>query len=330
MKFARLGTLLFAAILAFGAQAIESKADDSKTIIFLAGPSSDPFWGAVQQGFDTATKDLGDKVTTQWSAPQDFTDIVPVFTRMMEAAIARKPAAIVVGNFFPDTLEPLIKQAVGEGIAVLVYNSGRLNWKEIGSIGFIGEDPWLMGNAGGKIAVAKGVKNGLCINQIAANPVLEMRCKGYIDAIVEGGGQAKLVTLPSEDIGNSQKVQAAVSAMLMADQTIDGVITLGAAVAVDALESVKVVRASGRKVDLGTIDLGQVVLEAVRDGEMSYAIDQQPFLQGYLGVLLSHQYINYRLAVATEINTGPFIIDQSNAAAVLAVGEKYPGSRGAN
>jgi simple sugar transport system substrate-binding protein len=328
MKLARLGTLVLAAVVALAAPATYSHADEDNTIIFLAGPSSDPFWGAVQQGFDTATKELG--VKTQWSAPQDFTDIVPVFTRMMEAAIARKPAAIVVGNFFPDSLEPLIKQAVAEDIAVLVYNSGRNNWKEIGGIGFVGEDPWLMGNAGGKKAVANGVKNGLCINQIAANPVLEMRCKGYIDAIVEAGGKAKLVTLPSEDIGNSQKVQAAVSAMLMADPAIDGIITLGAAVAVDALESVKVVRAAGRKVDLGTIDLGKVVLEAVRDGEMSYAIDQQPFMQGYYGVLISHQFVNYRLAPANEINTGPFFIDRSNAAAVLAVSEKYPGSRGAN
>jgi simple sugar transport system substrate-binding protein len=328
MKLARLGTLVLAAVVALAAPATYSHADEDNTIIFLAGPSSDPFWGAVQQGFDTATKELG--VKTQWSAPQDFTDIVPVFTRMMEAAIARKPAAIVVGNFFPDSLEPLIKQAVAEDIAVLVYNSGRNNWKEIGGIGFVGEDPWLMGNAGGKKAVANGVKNGLCINQIAANPVLEMRCKGYIDAIVEAGGKAKLVTLPSEDIGNSQKVQAAVSAMLMADPAIDGIITLGAAVAVDALESVKVLRAAGRKVDLGTIDLGKVVLEAVRDGEMSYAIDQQPFMQGYYGVLISHQFVNYRLAPANEINTGPFFIDQSNAAAVLAVSEKYPGSRGAN
>ncbi|KSV71985.1 hypothetical protein N182_29950 [Sinorhizobium sp. GL2] len=328
MKLARLGTLVLAAVVAFAAPATYSHAQEDNTIIFLAGPSSDPFWGAVQQGFDTATKELG--VPTQWSAPQDFNDIVPIYTKMLEAAIARKPAAIVVGNFFPEPTEPLIKQAVAAGIPVLVYNSGRTSWKDLGAIGFIGEDPWLMGNAGGKIAAAKGVKNGLCINQIAANPVLEMRCKGYIDAITEAGGKAKLVTLPSEDIGNSQKVQAAVSAMLMADQTIDGVITLGAAVAVDALESVKQVRDTGRKVDLGTIDLGKVVLEAVRDGEMSFAIDQQPFLQGYFGVLIAHQFVNYRLAPATEINSGPFVIDQANAAAVLAVGDKFPGSRGAN
>lgn len=303
-----------------------AQADD--TIIFLAGPSSDPFWGAVQQGFDTATKELG--VKTQWAAPQDFNDIVPIYTKLFEAAIARHPGAIVVGNFFPEPTEPLIKQAVSEGIPVLVYNSGRPTWRELGAIGFIGEEPFLMGEAAGKKAVEAGVKNGICINQIAANPVLELRCKGYVDTIVAAGGTAKAVTLPSEDIGNSQKVQSTVSALLMADPKIDGVITLGAAVAVDALESVKQARATGRTIDFGTIDLGKTVLEAVRDGEMSYAIDQQPFLQGYLGVLIAHQFMDYKLAPATEINTGPYVIDKSNAAAVLAVGDKYPGSRGAN
>jgi len=318
--------LLLASVLAAGASEAASAADN--TIIFLAGPSSDPFWGAVEQGFNTATKELGLK--TQWAAPQDFNDIVPIYTKMFEAAIARHPGAIVVGDFFPEPTEPLIKQAVAAGIPILVYNSGRSGWKELGAIGFIGEEPYLMGQAGGAKAVAAGVKDALCINQIAANPVLEMRCKGYVDAIVKAGGKAKAVTLASEDIGNSQKVQGAVSAMLMADPKIDGVITLGAAVAVDALESVKAARATGRKVDLGTIDLGKTVLEAVRDGQMSFAIDQQPFLQGYLGVLLAHQFIEYQLAPATEINTGPFVVDAKNAAAVLAVGDKYPGSRGAN
>ncbi len=328
MRIKHFGAAALVATILSGAlpATVTYAADD--TIIFLAGPSSDPFWSAVEQGFDTATKELG--IKTQWVAPADFNDIVPIYTKFFEAAIARHPAAIVVGNFFPEPTEPLIRQAVAEGIPVVVYNSGRTTWRDLGAIGFIGEDPYLMGQAGGKKAVANGVKNGLCINQIAANPVLEMRCKGYIDAIVEGGGAAKMVTLASEDIGNSQKVQTAIGAMLMVDQTIDGVITLGAAVAVDALESIKVVRASGRSVDLGTIDLGKTVLEAVAAGEMSYAVDQQPFLQGYLGVLMAHQFVSYRLVPGTEVNTGPFLIDDNNANDVLAVGDKFPGSRGAN
>lgn len=329
MTLRHLGALALAtAMLAAAAPITAAHAQDDDTIIMLGGPSSDPFWGAVQQGFDTAIKDLG--LNGQWTAPADFNDIVPIYSKLFEAAIARHPAAIAVGNFFPEPTEPLIRQAVAEGIPVIIINSGGDNYRELGAIGFIGEDSYKMGQEGGRIAVAKGVTNGLCINQIAANPVLELRCKGYIDAVAEAGGQARMVTLASEDIGNSQKVQAAVSAMLMQDQAIDGVITLGVAVAVDALESIRQVRATGRSVDLGTMDLGNTVLEAIAAGEMSFAMDQQPFLQGYYGVMIPYLYNTYKLAPSSITWVGPFIVTEDNAAQVLEVNKTYAGSRGAN
>jgi simple sugar transport system substrate-binding protein len=327
VKITHLSAVALAAIMAVSAP-LAAKAQDDQTIIMLGGPSSDPFWGAVQQGFNTAVEELG--VKGQWTAPADFNDIVPVYTRMFEAAIARKPAAIAVGNFFPEPTEPLIKQAAEQGIPVIIINSGGNKFKELGAIGFIGEDSYQMGYEGGKVAVGNGVKNGLCINQIAANPVLELRCKGYIEAVTEAGGTAKMVTLASEDIGNSQKVQAAVSAMLMQDQTIDGVITLGVAVAVDALESIRAVRATGRSVDLGTMDLGNTVLEAIEAGEMSFASDQQPFLQGYYGVLIPHLYNKYQMAPSNVVWVGPYLVTKDNAAAVLKVNKDFAGSRGAN
>ncbi|MBL8597499.1 MAG: substrate-binding domain-containing protein [Devosia sp.] len=327
MKITHLSAVALAAVMAVSAP-LAAKAQDDQTIIMLGGPSSDPFWGAVQQGFNTAVEELG--VKGQWTAPADFNDIVPVYTRMFEAAIARKPAAIAVGNFFPEPTEPLIKQAAEQGIPVIIINSGGNKFKELGAIGFIGEDSYQMGYEGGKVAVGSGVKNGLCINQIAANPVLELRCKGYIEAVTEAGGTAKMVTLASEDIGNSQKVQAAVSAMLMQDQTIDGVITLGVAVAVDALESIRAVRATGRSVDLGTMDLGNTVLEAIEAGEMSFASDQQPLLQGYYGVLIPHLYNKYQMAPSNVVWVGPYLVTKDNAAAVLKVNKDFAGSRGAN
>ncbi|MDF2983275.1 MAG: hypothetical protein K0Q69_3047, partial [Devosia sp.] len=157
MKFSKLGALALAAIMA-AATPLAAQAQED-VIIMLGGPSSDPFWGAVQQGFDQATKDYG--VKTQWTAPADFNDIVPVYTKMFEAAIARKPAAIAVGNFFPEPTEPLIKQAAAEGIPVIIINSGGFKYQELGAIGFIGEDSYQMGYQGGKVAVGKGVKNGL-------------------------------------------------------------------------------------------------------------------------------------------------------------------------
>jgi len=330
INFRRIGRSIIMAGVAASALVAAglAHAQGSGPIIMLGGPSSDPFWGAVQQGFDQAVKDLG--VEGQWKAPADFNDIVAVYTKMFEAAIASRPAAIAVGNFFPDPTEPLIKQAAEAGIPVVIINSGGDKFAELGAIGFIGEDSYQMGYQGGKVAAANGVKNGLCINQIAANPVLELRCKGYIEAVAEGGGQAKMVTLASEDIGNSQKVQAAVSAMLMQDPTIDGVVTLGVAVAVDALESIKAVREAGRKVDLGTMDLGNTVLEAIEAGEMSFASDQQPFLQGYYGLMIPYLFNTYKLAPSSITWVGPYMVTKDNAASVLEVNKQIPGSRGAN
>ncbi|MEQ1899891.1 MAG: substrate-binding domain-containing protein [Devosia sp.] len=296
-------------------------------IIFVGGPNSDTFFNSMKQGFDQAVKDLG--VDAQWTAPADFIDIVPNYTKLVEAAIASNPSALVIGNFFPDATNDLIKQAAASGIPVMIYNSGRPTWRELGAIGFIGEDSFLMGHRGGEIAVKAGVKNAICLNQIAANPTLETRCNGYIAAITEAGGTAKQVTLTTEDAGNSQKIQAAVAALLMADQTIDGVFTLGWP-AIDALAAIKPYREQGRKIDLGTTDLSQPILEALEAGEMSYALDQQPYLQGYLGLLLTLQYVRYGLVPATETNTGPLVVDQSNAKRVFDIGAKYPGLRGAN
>jgi simple sugar transport system substrate-binding protein len=321
-----LAAATFAMSALFGAGA--AIAQETKPIVMIGGPSIDPFWAAVQQGFEQGVKELG--VKGEWKAPADFTDIVPVYVKMFEAAVASSPAAVVVVNAFPEPMEPLIKQATASGIPILIVNSGGLNYRDLGALGFVGEDAYKMGEEGGKIAAANGVKNGICINQIAANPVLEQRCKGYIDAVVAGGGQAKMVTMASEDIGNSQKTQAAVSAILMQDPTVDGIITLGVAVAVDALESVKQVRATGRKVDLGTIDLGNTVLEAIAAGEMSFGMDQQPFLQGYYGVMIPHLFNTYKMAPSNIVWVGPFIVTKDNAAAVLEVNKRLPGSRGAN
>ena len=319
-------TLLAAAVAATGLMsgAFPSQAAED-TIIFLSGPLTDPFFGAVKLGSDTAAKELG--IDYQYSTTPDFNDIVALYARLTEAAIARKPAAIVIGNFFPDSVEPLIEQAVEADIPVFVTNSGRTTWRDLGALGFVGEDPDLMGKAGGEAEAAAGVTNGICVNHVASNPVLERRCNGYIAAIEAAGGTAKMITIPYEDTTNDQKLQQAIGGALMAGKDVDGIFTLGPSVAMNAVAAVE---QTGRDVVIGTTDLSTTALEAVRDGKLLFALDQQPFLQGYYGLMMASQYLKYKVAPVTEVNSGPFIIDASNVAAVLDVSKTYPGIRGAN
>ena len=104
---------------------------------------------------------------------------------------------------------------------------------------------------------------------------------------------------------------------------IDGILTLGPGGASPALEAV---RASGLedRVKLATFDLSPEVLAAVRDGKMLFAVDQQPYLQGYLPVMLLAERARYGVfpRKGELIPTGPHFVTRTNAAEVIRLSEE--------
>ena len=61
------------------------------------------------------------------------------------------------------------------------------------------------------------------------------------------------------------------------------------------------------------------MLEAVRDGKILFAVDQQPYLQGYLPVMLLAERARYGVfpREGELIPTGPQFVTDENAAEVL-------------
>ena len=69
---------------------------------------------------------------------------------------------------------------------------------------------------------------------------------------------------------------------------------------------------------LATFDLSPEVLEAVRDGNMLFAIDQQQYLQGYLPIVMLTLYVENLNTVANPvIMTGPGFVTAENAERVI-------------
>jgi simple sugar transport system substrate-binding protein len=66
------------------------------------------------------------------------------------------------------------------------------------------------------------------------------------------------------------------------------------------------------------------VLEAVRDGRMEFAVDQQAYLQGYLPVVLLTQKIRYGLFAGEGelIPTGPRFVTRTTAGRVVRLSER--------
>ncbi|MEM7302884.1 MAG: substrate-binding domain-containing protein [Pseudomonadota bacterium] len=226
-------------------------------------------------------------------------------------------------------MTPQIKDARSKGIEVVLYNSGRTSWKELRAAAFIGKEPYQMGFVAGQSASANGLTNGICLNQVPANPVLQLRCDGYVAALKEAGGTGNTVILKSEDSNNSQKVRATVRSLLLSNADVNGILTLGAGLGVDAAEAVADAGKSD-SVGVGTIDLSTKALEMIPEGRMLFAIDQQPFLQGHYGLLLAQQHVDFGLAPSNALNSGPLLIDAKNVEKVLSVGKEFPSVRGAN
>ena len=77
-------------------------------------------------------------------------------------------------------------------------------------------------------------------------------------------------------------------------------------------------------VTLATFDLSPEVLDAVSAGPIAFAVDQQPYLQGYLPVVFLELAVRNRNEVGAGqmVATGPSLVTKDNAAAIAALSEQ--------
>jgi simple sugar transport system substrate-binding protein len=250
-----------------------------------------------------AASDLGDNVTYESDAdPQKQSQLI-------DAAVNQKVDGIVVSMANPQALKASIQKAVAAGIPVITINAGGAFSKQFGALSHIGQDESVAGNAVGAQLKTSGVKNVLCVIHEAGNVSLEERCASVKSAL---GGR---VTNLQVDNNNLPAAQATIKAKLQQDPSVDGVVTLGgqvAAVAVNAIAD------AGSSAKLATFDLNADVAKAVENGKILFAVDQQPYLQGYLGVQMLTLYkANLDvLGGGQTVLTGPTLVTKDNAAQI--------------
>jgi simple sugar transport system substrate-binding protein len=117
------------------------------------------------------------------------------------------------------------------------------------------------------------------------------------------------------------EIQSAIKAQLTAKPDINGVLALGPVASEPTFAALNELDVLD-KVKVATFDLSPSVLEAVRDGKMLFAIDQQPFLQGYVPVELLNLYTKYGLMLPGNVSTGPGFVTKENAAQVIDLSAK--------
>jgi simple sugar transport system substrate-binding protein len=267
------------------------------------GPPGDTFWDLIRKGAETAAKK--DNIELKYSAELQGPDQA----NLVQNAVDSNVAAIAVTLARPEALKPAVERAISEGIPVVALNAGIDDWQAAGAKAYFGQDEQISGEAAGKKLAAEGAKKVICVIQDQGNVALESRCAGVKAGF---GGAVENLNVNGTDLPS---VQSTITAKLQQDPVIDYIVTLGAPIALTAVESAK---NAGSTAKIGTFDTNAQLVDAIKAGTVQWAVDQQPFLQGYLAIDSLWLYLNNGNVIGggQPTLTGPAFIDKSNIDAI--------------
>ncbi|MFD8585965.1 sugar ABC transporter substrate-binding protein [Streptomyces californicus] len=263
----------------------------------------DTFWDIVQKGAEQAA--LKDNINFIYSHNDEGNQQA----QLVQTAIDKKVDGLIVSLAKPDAMKAVVAKAVKAGIPVVTVNSGSAESKEFGALTHIGQDEAIAGEAVGDELNARGRKKALCVLHEQGNVGHEQRCAGAKKTF-DGTLQNLYVDGP-----NMPDVTASIEAKLQSDQDIDAVVTLGAPFA-DAAVQAK--QTAGSKAEIDTFDLNAKVATGLQSDKLGFAVDQQPYLQGYQAVdlLWLYRYNRNVLGGGLPVLTGPQVITKDDADAL--------------
>ena len=285
---------------------------DLKYVLVSHAPDSDSWWNTIKNGIALAGDQMGVEVEYRNPPTGDLADMA----RIIEQAAASGPNGIITTLADYDVLSGAISSAVDSGVDVIIMNSGTpAQAREVGALMYVGQPEYYAGHAAGMRAKGDGVGSFLCVNHYISSPSSTERCQGFADGLG--------VDLGNQMIDSGQdpaEIKNKVLAYLSANPNTDAVLTLGPTSADPTLLALDENGMAG-DIYFGTFDLGTEIVKGIKADVIAWGIDQQPFLQAYLPVVVLANYHRYGVLPGNNINSGPGFVTKDG----LELVEKFAG-----
>ncbi len=311
MKFTKtIAATAVAALMSTGAMA--------QDIAVIVGSAQDGFWNMVKKGVDDATLMVeANGGTVNFLQTPNYDNFGPDLVSLIEQAVAQGVEGIAIPNWLPDSETSALQAAAEAGIVITSFNAGQGEMDKYGALNYFGSDEYLAGVAGGRYMADNGAKKIMCHIQNPGAVNLETRCKGVADGASEAGAEAYILRVPANLDQDMVGTSEAMKSEMIADPSIDAVITLAAWASDAAASSIDQLGKTG-DVKLGTFDMSASVLKRIEAGTQAMAIDQQPYLQGFLATSMLFANLKFGTEIATQpVLTGPAIVDASNVGTAI-------------
>ncbi|MFG1685612.1 sugar ABC transporter substrate-binding protein [Nonomuraea sp. NPDC049269] len=292
--------------------------------VFVCHVTTNPFFTPTQYGAQDACALLGTEF--QWTGSKD--SIVAEMVNATNTAISAKADGLGLAVVDKAAFKEPVNRALDAGIPVVSYNAdGARDDKGTSRLAYIGQGLYESGYALGQRALQQ-VDSGDVVGFIATPGALNIqpRIDGAAQAVKDSG---KAITF--ESVGTNADITKGLSII---DAYAQGHPNLAGMLAVDAGSTqsigqvVKKYNMRSKKLKVaGGFDLVPETLTAIKNGDLDYTIDQQPYLQGFLPVLYLYLYkLSGGLLFPSETNTGLLFVTKDTVGPYQTTKTRFEGS----
>jgi len=312
----KIGLLIFLVIFIFSSIFLSSFAAEKEYKIYVVvhGGIADPFWKVCEKGALDAG-DLYDDLEVIYTGPAVFK--LEEFIAYVEAALASEPDALVCTLTAPEAMDETLRAEIAKGLPVVAINAPDLRDPEdrIPVLTYVGEDSYFIGVKAAQETLARFTsKRAIFANHHPGATHIEARGRGFIDTMKAKGVIAESLDITEDAVKGAEMV----AAYLKAHPETDAIFcsnTMRTETIIPRLEAdgVKV----GVDVKIAQMDSSSKILEYIQEGKVMFTMDQQQYIQGYLGVVFAYLSAKYGyIPPPAPVSTGPAVITADNIPAL--------------
>jgi len=294
-----------------------------RIVFFPGGPAGGVFANNVYNGAKQAQLDLGptvDYVFSDWD-PQKM------IQQFREVAATKPDGICVMGHPGDEAFDPLIEDAIAQGIIVTSQNTTLPKMEEkyaSKGFGYVGQDLYGSGFALGSEAVKRfGLKEGdkAMVWGLLSQPTRGLRTKGVIDALEKAGLVVDYIEIDAATNKDPAAGTPTFAGYVSAHPDVKLVVTDHGGLTATLETYLKAAGKGPDDIYGAGFDLSPATTAAIKGGWTDLVIDQQPWLQGYLPILQVCLTKVYGFS-GLHIDTGGGFADKSNIDFLAPLAEK--------
>ena len=274
--------------------------------IFVTTCKGEAFFNPVKKGIADAARKMN--VTCEWVGTEDVD--LKAQAKMAEDAISQGYDGIAIDMIDSAAFDEVAALAAKKGIPLVSFNTDDTTPNA--RLSTVAQNLYQAGVTAGKTA-APAIKAGsqvLITEHSAGVSALEDRAKGIQDALKDKNIKVTILITGTSakeaavKVAKALKDNPGISAVLSTGQAD----TEGAGVAVEK-------EFKDKGIYVGGFDLSTGTLRLIQEGVVTFAIDQQPYIQGFYPVIQLALRCRYGI-MPPNMDAGAAIITKANAAAV--------------